>query len=67
VFNPMTGSTHLLNEASSRIVHLLGNEASTIGAICDELDDGENRKDFLAKVEAHLKQLEQLGLIEQIP
>lgn len=68
VYHRPSGKTHLLNEASVRLLIELLQEPLDLPAIAAEFDPGENgapQEAYLDSLEQMLRRLEQFGLIER--
>ena len=69
VYHRPSGKTHLLNEASHRLLTQLLIEPKDLAAIAAAFDpggDGPTREEYLASVAEMLRRLERYGLIERV-
>ena len=63
-----SGKTHLLNDASCRLLRELLKEPMDLAAIAAEFEPGQNESpsdDYLERMALMLRRLEQFGLIER--
>ena len=68
VFHRPSGKTHLMNDASARLLRELLRSAETLEAVACEFEPGignHESAEYLERLVAMLRRLEQLGLIER--
>ena len=68
IYHRPSGKTHLLNDASCRLLRDLLQEPMDLAAIAAEFEpgqDGSQSDDYLERMASMLRRLEQLGLIQR--